>query len=75
VAVPETGAGSASDTALAEIKANPNCFVFNEMFPGGFTPSFGGSVSDWAVASGVSGSTDSGLMYDFSAPTVKFSRF
>ena len=66
VAVPETGAGSASDTALAEIKANPNCFVFNEMFPGGFTPSFGGSVSDWAIASGVSGSTDSGLMYDFS---------
>jgi iron complex outermembrane receptor protein len=59
-------AGSASDADLTAIKANPNCFVFNEMFPGGFTPSFGGSVSDWAIATGISGSTDSGLMYDFS---------
>ena len=46
--------------------ANPNCFVFNEMFPGGFTPSFGGDVSDWSIASGIKGTTESGTMYDIS---------
>jgi len=66
VPVPATGAGSASDTALTAIKANPNCFVFNEVFPGGFTPSFGGSVSDWSIASGVKGNTASGTLYDVS---------
>ena len=66
VAVPATGAGSSSDTALTAIKANPNCFVFNEVFPGGFTPSFGGSVSDWSIASGVKGNTESGTLYDVS---------
>ena len=66
VPVPASGAGSASDTALTAIMANPNCFVFNEMFPGGFTPSFGGDVSDWSIASGVKGTTESGTMYDIS---------
>ena len=66
VPVPASGAGSASDSALAAIIANPNCFVFNEMFPGGFTPSFGGSVSDWSIASGIKGTMDSGTMYDVS---------
>ena len=66
VPVPASGAGSASDVALTAIKANPNCFVFNEVFPGGFTPSFGGSVSDWSIASGVKGNTASGTLYDVS---------
>jgi hypothetical protein len=26
--------------------ANPNCFSFQEIFPGGFTPSFGGDVTE-----------------------------
>ena len=66
VPVPASGAGSATDSALAAIIANPNCFVFNQMFPGGFTPSFGGSVSDWSIASGIKGTMDSGTMYDVS---------
>ncbi len=66
VPVPATGAGSPSDTALAAVIANPNCFVFNQVFPGGFTPSFGGSVSDWSIASGLRGNTASGTMYDVS---------
>ena len=49
------------------IKANPNCFVFNELFPGGFTPSFGGDVSDWSLISGIRGVTASGLTWDVSA--------
>ena len=66
VPVPASGAGSPSDSALAAIKANSNCFVFNELFPGGFTPSFGGDVMDWSIASGVTGTTSSGTIWDVS---------
>ena len=37
------------------------------MFPGGFTPQFGGNVTDWAVVSGVKGGNDSGFTWDASA--------
>ena len=30
--------------ALARVFADPNCFSYQEMFPGGFTPQFGGDV-------------------------------
>jgi iron complex outermembrane receptor protein len=52
--------------ALAQVMADPNCFVFNEMFPGGFTPRFGGDVNDFATTVGVKGELDSGLLWDFS---------
>ena len=32
-----------------------HCFLFNERFPGGFTPRFGGYVQDWSVAFGLRG--------------------
>ena len=32
-----------------------NCFAFNELFPGGFTPRFGGYVKDWSIAFGLRG--------------------
>ena len=44
-----------------------NCFVFNERFPGGFTPQFGGRVSDMSLVGGVRGITDFGLTWDLSA--------
>ena len=47
-------------------KANPGCFVFNERFPGGFTPSFKGKVNDKAATAGFRGSFDSGFTYDTS---------
>ncbi len=53
--------------ALAQVFADDNCFTFQEMFPGGFTPRFGGDVSDAAIAAGVRGETDGGLSWDFSA--------
>jgi len=56
------------DTAgLAAVMSDPDCFVFNEMFPGGFTPRFGGDVTDLAGVAGVRGETDSGWHYDISA--------
>ena len=52
--------------ALAVYENDPNCFVFNQVFPGGFTPSFGGDVTDWSIASGVEGVFEGGTSYDYS---------
>ena len=43
-----------------------NCFAFNEMFPGGFTPQFGGIMSDAALVSGLKGQTFANWSYDIS---------
>ncbi len=53
--------------ALAQVFADPNCFSFQEMFPGGFTPNFGGDVVDAAILVGFRGTTGGGLNWDFSA--------
>lgn len=53
--------------AEAFINSAPdNCFSFNERFPGGFTPRFGGNVTDYSLAFGVKGEFESGMTYDFS---------
>jgi iron complex outermembrane receptor protein len=43
-----------------------NCFMFNEKFPGGFTPRFGGTVRDWSGAAGIRGDI-ADWHYDLSA--------
>jgi iron complex outermembrane receptor protein len=43
-----------------------NCFSFNEILPGGFTPQFGGTISDVSWVSGVKGQTPSEWEYDLS---------
>ena len=43
-----------------------HCFMFNEKFPGGFTPRFGGTVRDWSGAVGIRGEI-SDWHYDLSA--------
>ncbi len=53
--------------ALAQVFADPNCFSFQEMFPGGFTPQFGGELTDYAFVGGIKGETDSGWYWDASA--------
>ncbi len=53
--------------ALAAVAANPNCFAFNERFPGGFTPQFGGVVTDYSFALGVRGELAEAWFYDLSA--------
>jgi len=52
--------------ALDAVLADPNCFVFNSIFPGGFTPRFGGDVQDLALTAGVRGEADNGLRWDVS---------
>jgi iron complex outermembrane receptor protein len=44
-----------------------NCFAFNELLPGGFTPQFGGSISDASWVIGLQGKTASYWDYDISA--------
>jgi iron complex outermembrane recepter protein len=42
-------------TALAAVRSDPNCFSFQEMFPGGFTPQFGGDLTDYSAVAGLRG--------------------
>ena len=52
--------------ALRQVFDDPNCFSFQEMFPGGFTPQFGGNVFDASVVGGLRGRTESGISWDAS---------
>ena len=54
-------------TALARVFGDPNCFSFQEIAPGGFTPQFGGVVTDMSVVSGVRGVLANGMTWDASA--------
>ncbi len=56
--------------ALAAVFADPNCFSFQELFPGGFTPNFGGDVEDVAVLFGLRGTSGGGLNWDASISTA-----
>lgn len=43
-----------------------NCFAFNEMFPGGFTPRFGGTITDASLVFGTKGELENEVTYDIS---------
>ena len=58
--------GAPDPAALAAIEADPNCFTLYSRFPGGFTPQFGGDLTDSSLVAGVRGFMDSGLTWDFS---------
>ena len=53
--------------ALGRVFADPNCFSFREIAPGGFTPQFGGVVNERSVVGGVRGVLANGLNWDASA--------
>jgi len=53
-------------TILAAVTADANCFSFVELFPGGFTPRFGGDLKDYSVAAGLRGTLFGGLDFDLS---------
>ena len=58
--------GLAEPAALAAVLADPGCFAYNAWFPGGFTPRFGGEVSDAFLTGGWRGARGD-LNYDLSA--------
>ena len=43
----------------SDVDLPDHCFMFNEKFPGGFTPTFGATVSDWSGAVGIRGDLSS----------------
>ncbi len=52
--------------ALRQVADDPNCFTFQELFPGGFTPQTGGTAAEAALAGGVRGFTAGGFNWDLS---------
>lgn len=59
-------AAGSSLEVLRQVGANPNCFSFLEMFPGGYTPEFGGEIVDFSNVTGVRGELSDGTRYDVS---------
>ena len=53
--------------ALRAVFDDPDCFSFQELLPGGFTPQFGGDSADAAVVAGVRGLAANGFVWDASA--------
>ena len=53
--------------ALARVFDDPRCFSFQEQFPGGFTPQFGGDVRDVSAVGGARGELAGGVLWDASA--------
>jgi iron complex outermembrane receptor protein len=66
-AVPSSDpSNGALQSALAGVAADNNCFHFSEMLPGGFTPRFGGKITDHTFLFGLKGETEQGLGWDVS---------
>ncbi|RLV59228.1 TonB-dependent receptor [Parashewanella curva] len=61
--------GIPDQAALGSLKA-ANCFAFNMILPGGFTPNFGGEIIDTSITAGTKGEFQidwlKGITYDFS---------
>ena len=69
--------GMPEPAALAAVSDDPNCFSFQERFPGGFTPRFGGVAGDVSAVGGVRGRLTGDVLWDASvtagASTADFS--
>ena len=68
--IPGTAAGLQS-AAFAAAASRAECFHFSEIIPGGFTPNFGGEVTDTSLLLGLRGETAGGLGWSVSAYTGK----
>jgi len=61
----DPAAVAADEAAMAALPAN--CWLMNQLVPGGYTPQFGGELVDASIVGGIRGELDNGLLYDFSA--------
>ncbi|REL36495.1 TonB-dependent receptor plug domain-containing protein [Thalassotalea euphylliae] len=48
--------------AYQDLVADPNCFSMNQIFEGGYTPQFGGNITDTSLTAGVKGDIQSGFL-------------
>lgn len=69
VPIPKNADGSdgnvlATDAYQAMV-ADPNCFSMNQIFPGGYTPAFGGNIADTSLTMGTRGDIHSGFLKDW----------
>lgn len=55
-----------NQTYIDQVANNPDCFAFNEILPGGFTPRFGGTVKDSSIVFGTRGEFGDEWGYDVS---------
>lgn len=55
---------AADAAALAALPAN--CWVMNQVVPGGYTPAFGGALKDASIVTGFRGNLSDNLTYDVS---------
>ena len=63
-----TGSNVLNSPAFQQIVNDPNCFAFNEIarLRGGFTPRFGGVVTDFSMVLGTNGEIFDEWLYDIS---------
>ena len=69
--VPITSANvTTQQNYIDEVQNNDNCFAFNELYPNGFTPNFGGNITDTSLTIGTKGEFKEGfaegVLYDLS---------
>jgi len=51
--------------AYQDMVADPNCFSMNQVMPGGYTPRFGGNITDTSLTIGTKGDISSGFLKDW----------
>jgi len=69
--IPITSANVTQQTNYINgVQNDPNCFAFNEIIPEGFTPNFGGNITDTSLTIGTKGEFKDGfadgVLYDLS---------
>ncbi|WP_299581806.1 TonB-dependent receptor [uncultured Microbulbifer sp.] len=64
---PSNGIDNCKNVSVSEARDLDECFSFTEMFPGGFTPRFGGDLEDYSIFFGLRGELSNGIGYDVSA--------
>ncbi|GAA5130120.1 TonB-dependent receptor plug domain-containing protein [Thalassotalea piscium] len=50
---------------IANVANNDNCWAFNELFPGGYTPQFTGDINDTSLVMGTKGEIKEGFLEGF----------
>lgn len=64
--VPANVGNVLNTTEYQSMVTDPNCFSMNQIMPGGYTPAFGGNITDTSLTIGTKGEIKSGVLADVS---------